>query len=233
MRKIAFIPARSGSKGIPDKNLLELNNRSLLERAVVSSIQAEAFDQVFVSTDSSRYAELAMAAGASVPFLRASELAGDSIQTIDVIMDFLARLDISKEPTFFFLLQTTSPFRSPKHIQESVSLLEMHNYSQSLMTIKSVEGMHPFRMQAQNSFGLYENYEDLKWQNFEPRQHLPKIYIRNGAIYANSVQDIITNKRIIREVNLGIEMSAIDSINIDNVEDYWLAQCVIHRGERT
>lgn len=230
--KIAFIPARAGSKSIPDKNILLLNRRTLLERAIETAITSEQFDDVFVSTDSAEYAEIAKVAGANVPFLRPEELSGDTIKTVDVVLDFLRRMELSDSSIYLFLLQVTSPFRTTWHIKQSVEILRSANFGCSFMSVKDVDGSHPYRMQIKDSNGFLVNYENFIEQNFLPRQNLPKVYIRNGSIYANSVTDICTNKRLIREASLGMEMDAIDSINIDSLEDYLLAQTIVDKGLR-
>lgn len=232
MRKIAFIPARSGSKGVPNKNILMLNGLTLLERAIKTAAESEVFDDIFVSTDSHEYAEIASSAGGTVPYLRPPELARDTTKTIDVLLELLNYLKINDAQTVIFLLQVTTPFRSANHIKESAELLNSSHFTSSLMSIKEVEGMHPYRMQIRNTDNLFANYENFSAQNFDPRQSLPKVYIRNGCIYANSAKDIVHNRRLIRDVNIGFEMNSIDSINIDTIEDYWLAQSIVQNFTR-
>ena len=78
MKNIAIIPARSGSKGLKDKNIRNLNGRPLLAWTIDAAVRSGEFDEIMVSTDSGAYAEIARRYGADVPFLRSAETASDS-----------------------------------------------------------------------------------------------------------------------------------------------------------
>jgi CMP-N,N'-diacetyllegionaminic acid synthase len=230
IKRIAFIPARSGSKGIENKNLLKLNGKTLLERAISTALLSEVFDSVMVSTDCESYAEIAIAAGAEVPFLRHKELALDSTRTIEVLLDFFDRLNsFDSSCTRIFLLQPTSPFRSVNHIRDSSNLVGLG--TRSLISIVDVKGHHPYRMQTFDG-KTCSSYMPFSDQDFSPRQTLPKIYIRNGAIYTSMLSFIFQSKKLIEGAPLGYEMTSLDSINIDSIEDFWLAQKLIEMGIR-
>ena len=92
MKSIAIIPARSCSKGLKDKNIRLLNGKPLLAYSVEAALESGVFDEVMVSTDSEKYAEIAKEYGASVPFLRSAELSSDTATSKDVILDTLKSL---------------------------------------------------------------------------------------------------------------------------------------------
>ncbi len=112
-RVIAVIPARSGSKGLPDKNIRNLNGMPLLAHSILQARETGIMDEIFLSTDSREYAELAVKYGASVPFLRSRGLASDSASTWDCVREALGRYQaLGKEYDIFVLLQPTSPLRT-------------------------------------------------------------------------------------------------------------------------
>ncbi|WP_455815880.1 acylneuraminate cytidylyltransferase family protein [Clostridium butyricum] len=122
---IAIIPARSGSKGLKDKNIKEINGKPLIAYTIESAIKSNVFKDVLVSTDSKKYLEIAVKYGAYVPFLRNEKLAKDTSSTNDVIEDVLTQLKkIGKEYDAFMLLQPTSPLRSIEDIKNALKLFE-------------------------------------------------------------------------------------------------------------
>ena len=120
MKKIAIIPARAGSKGLPNKNILMLGDKPLIGYTIEAALKSKKFDRVIVSTDSLEYKYIAEKFGAEV-LMRAPELANDTAGSFVVIEDVLKRIESVE---YFVLLQVTSPFRNYKHIKESVDLFE-------------------------------------------------------------------------------------------------------------
>ena len=125
MRNIAIIPARSGSKGLKDKNIKELNGKPLMAYTIEAALESGIFDCVHVSTDSEKYAEIGRKFGADVPFLRDVELAGDKSSTWDalryVVQEYRKR---GKEFELVTLLQPTSPMRNARNIREAYEVFE-------------------------------------------------------------------------------------------------------------
>ena len=120
-RVLALVPARGGSKGIPDKNIRPLAGRTLLEYAARVSEESGVVDRIILSTDSERIAEEGRRVGLEVPFLRPSELAQDDTPMLPVIehaVDFVARE--GWDPEIIVLLQPTSPLRTPAHIRTAI-----------------------------------------------------------------------------------------------------------------
>ena len=119
MKRMALIPARSGSKGLKDKNIIDLCGKPLMAYSIEPAIESGLFDQVIVSTDSEHYADIARRYGSSV-IMRSAELASDTATSFEVIADVLHRQ--VNMPDELVLLQPTSPMRTVKHIHEAVSL---------------------------------------------------------------------------------------------------------------
>ena len=109
MRSIAIIPARSGSKGLPDKNIRPLNGKPLLAYSIEAALASGLFDTVHVSTDSERYADIARQYGADEPFLRSAEASSDTASSEDAIREVLRRYEeMGQRFDAFMLLQPTS-----------------------------------------------------------------------------------------------------------------------------
>lgn len=124
MKRIAIIPARSGSKGLVDKNIKELNGKPLIAYSIECAFKSGAFDKVFVSTDSQKYADIAMKYGADASFLRSPENSGDSAGSWDVVREVIEKL--AEQGEYYdevMPLQATSPLRTSEDILNAISIL--------------------------------------------------------------------------------------------------------------
>ena len=145
-----LIPARCGSKRVPDKNIRKLNHHPLMAYAIRSAIDSGIFDSVIVSTDSEAYADIARHYGAEVPFLRPTELAGDKSPDIQWIEHLLSSLkDDGRAPDCFAILRPTSPFRQADTIQRAWSQFQATEGIDSLRAVEPC-GQHPGKMWSIN-----------------------------------------------------------------------------------
>ena len=125
MRNIAVITARSGSKGLKDKNIKRLHGKPLMAYSIEAAHMSECFDCIHVSTDSEEYAQIAKEYGAEVPFLREEELASDSADCWNAVRDVLCKYEkMGQKFDRVMLLQPTSPLRTAGDIQNAFSLIE-------------------------------------------------------------------------------------------------------------
>ena len=117
---LAIIPARSGSKGLPDKNIMNFNGKPLMAYTINAARASGIFDTVHVSTDSVKYSRIAEEFGADQPFLREPKNASDGASSWDVVREVLLKYE-QKEKHYqtVFLLQPTSPLRSAEDIQKA------------------------------------------------------------------------------------------------------------------
>ena len=128
MKNIAIIPARSGSKGLKDKNIRLLNGKPLLAYTIEAALKSKCYDTVMVSTDSKKYAKIAMEYGAEVPFLRGDENSKDNASPWEVVKEVLLKYkELGKEFDTFTLLQPTSPLRNAKDIKNAYAELKEKN----------------------------------------------------------------------------------------------------------
>lgn len=214
---IAITPARSGSKGLKDKNIKELNGKPLIAYTIEAAKKANIFDEIFVSTDSEKYAEISRQYGASIPFLRSSENSDDKASSWDVVREVLNKLD--EQFDIVVLLQPTSPLRKSDDIKGAIELF----FKKNADTVVSVcETPHPI-------FWCNTLKDDCSMKNFikkeyqKPRQELPKSYTLNGAIYICKVENI-DNLDFYCDKSYAYIMNKENSIDIDSEIDFELAK---------
>jgi len=183
---------------------------------------------VIVSTDSKEIAVEAERVGLEVPFLRPGELATDASLTIDVVQHALSELGTSWDTVM--ILQPTSPFRNVEDIDRCLELFA-HTKPDSVVSVTEVGDHHPARMKSiEDGFLIDPPFaEDVEGQ---PRQTLPKLYLRNGAIYLTATQ-VLLNGSIKGLRSLAYVMPEERSLNIDNEFDLRIADSVARTGEPT
>lgn len=141
MRNIAIIPARSGSKGLPDKNIKDLCGKPLMAYSIKAAIDSDIFDKVMVSTDSEEYAIIARKYGAEVPFFRSIATSSDEAATWDAVLEVLDGYErLGEEYDSFCLLQPTSPIRTSKDIKAAYKIYGRY---QASAVVSMVELEHP------------------------------------------------------------------------------------------
>lgn len=223
-RFFGLIPARGGSKGIPGKNLYLVAGTPLIDYTIDSASRSEVFTEVFLSTDDVNIAGRAKGTTIKVPDLRPAHLAADDTLTVDVAIHAIKNWikDFDKDD-YLVLLQPTSPLRRHDHIYEACNLLERSSITaKSLVSVCDVGAYHPARMKIIEGDGFLRNYSGEDDEDMRPRQLLPPVFIRNGAIYINKVVDIVNNHRLLAPYSLPYIMSTHDSVNIDNLDDIYL-----------
>lgn len=221
MGNIAIIPARSGSKGLPDKNIKELCGKPLLAYSIEAAIASQCFDVIMVSTDSEKYAELARRHGAEVPFLRSEETSTDVASSWDMVDEVLSRYaDLGKKFDTFCLLQPTSPLRTANDIK-----LAYKKYidEASFAVVSVCEAEHSPLWCGK----LPENHELLdfiKQDAIKRRQDGGKFYRLNGAIYIVNTEKFKTDRFFYQSGSYAYVMSQENSIDIDSEMDFRIAE---------
>lgn len=180
MKVLAVVPARSGSKGIPFKNIQKLAGKSLLEYTIETAKQSKKVNKILVSTDSLQIAKLAKLAGAEAPFLRPKNISGSSSSTIDTIKHVLKYFSKNYEPDIIVILQPTSPFRTPIMIDTAITLLQKSKATSVVSVSKGK--IHPYQsfFYAKNFLKPFKANHEKKYYQ---RQQLPDLFYENGTIY--------------------------------------------------
>lgn len=224
LKNIAIIPARSGSKGLPDKNIKQLNGKPLMAYSIEAALKSKMFEEVMVSTDSNRYAEIAMRLGANVPFLRSEKNSSDSASSWDAVLEVLvAYKKIGKEFDTVCLLQPTSPLRTSEDIIAAYSSYIDNNATSVIGVCESDHS--PLWMNRLPPDLSMDNFI-MPLANDKPRQALDKFYRINGAIYivdANHLQ----NRTNIYMNSFAFIMEREKSIDIDSGLDFIIAEAIM------
>jgi CMP-N,N'-diacetyllegionaminic acid synthase len=224
MRSLAIIPARSGSKGLKDKNIKILNGKPLLAYSIEAAKESSLFDEIMVSTDSREYADIAKSWGACVPFLRSGLLANDTASSWDVVKEVIGRYkDLGIEFDTVTLLQPTSPLRTSNDIIKGYKVMK----EKAANFVVGVCEMDHSPLWA-NTLP-----EDLSMENFlrpevikMPRQNIPTYYRINGALYILKVDYLMKSSDIYRDRSFASVMSKENSIDIDDEFDFLLAEFI-------
>lgn len=233
MAVIGLIPARGGSKGIPGKNIALCAGKPLLNYTAEAALAAEALDRVILSTDDQAIAEVGLAAGVEVPFLRPTDIASDHATSLSVMVHALDWLESNgEEVDAIVLLQPTSPLRNATHID---SAIEHFRASHAETLVSVVEVPHRFHPQSimQLEAGRLRPLQKAETMVLR-RQDLPVLYARNGpAILIMTAQQIRTGN-LYGENTVPFAMTSQDSLDIDTPEDLLLAEVMIqYRKNKT
>jgi len=229
MLTLAIIPARGGSKGVKRKNLRCVGGKSLVQRAVESAFDSGVVDRVLVSTEDSEIRNEGIRCGAEVPFLRPASLATDEASTIDVVVHAIAEYEdvLRQHVKTVVLLEPTSPFRRGSHVKEALS-----RYLQG--GVKSVVSVCPLERKPENIFMKGSPTEPLERYIKDPRhlftrrQEMSHLCRLNSAVYVGGRDEFLVKRTLIMEPVGYVEMSAQDSLNIDNELDLMLAELIAH-----
>ncbi len=225
MTSIAIIPARSGSKGLPDKNIKLLHDKPLLAYSIEAAEKSGLFDCIHVSTDSERYEQIARGYGADVPFLRNEELSGDTAGSWDVVR-WVLRQYAARGQRFDMvtLLQPTSPLREAEDIKQAYHLLE----EKAVDAVVSVCEMDhsPLWSNTLPEDGSMDGFLDQVAD--AGRQQLPTYYRINGAIYMLRTALLAEGAPgLYREGTYAYVMPKERSVDIDDALDFAIAETIL------
>lgn len=233
MNKIlGVIPARGGSKGIPRKNLIPLLNRPLISYTIEAALESRHLSRVIVSTNDKEIASVCKEWEVDVPFMRPAELATDSSLSLHVVQHALREMEQLDGERYdvVVMLQPTTPLRLASDIDAGIELL-LESGADSVISVVDVGAYHPLRMKRVIQNGWLINYIDQGHEDMRPRQQLPPVHIRNGALY-------ITRRNVLLEQNSftgqdchAYIMPTECSVNIDTEFDLVLAEYLLRKRE--
>ena len=218
---VALIPARSGSKGVPNKNVRLLGGQTLISWSIMAATKAKLIDRVIISTDSEEYAKLAIQLGAEAPFLRPTEISGDRSTDYDFIvhaLDWLA--ENGGEPEYIVHIRPTTPFRDPVLIDAAISLFQTGGNATALRSAHemSESAYKTFEITPEGRFKrLGAKSAALDAAN-NARQQFPVTYQANGYVDVLSTRFIRANKLIHGDWVLPFVTHAV--VEIDAEDDF-------------
>ena len=219
---LAIVPARSGSKGIKNKNIVKLGKYPLIIWTLIEAQKSKYLSNIIFSTDSIKISNIVKKYKFKVPFLRPKNISQDNSKSIDLVLHALKKIKLKFD--YVVLLQPTSPFRSAKIIDECIEIV-IKKKIKSLTTV--VENNKPLEW----IFHIEKNKIKKKYFNNLKsirRQDTIKSYSFNGAIYIVSVSHLTKYKKFIFSNTHLYIMNKINSVDIDDKYDLLFANSIIN-----
>jgi CMP-N-acetylneuraminic acid synthetase len=215
-----LIPARGGSKGIPKKNIRDLNGKPMIAYTIEAALASPHVTTVVVSTDSEEIAQVAREYGAEVPFLRPSELAQDTSKTIDAVMHAVETLAAAgRSFDQLILLQPTSPLRTTSDIDLCMQTFYAHD-EQPLVSVSEVHD-HPILIRSLDETGYVHHLLDV--QSTVRRQDMPRYYRVDGSVFVARIKDL-SRETSINDAPIGCVLPKENTIDIDSLDDFYYAE---------
>ena len=225
-RIIGIIPARGGSKGLPAKNIRPLCGKPLIAWTIEQAKASQYLDEVMVTTDSTEIAEIAKQFGASVPFLRPAEIAGDTASIVDVGVHVLKHYsEKSQEFDYLFLLQPTSPLRDMDCIDRMIQgLIDREDQADAMISMGPGKE-HP-AIAKRVEGGLVQPYfEDHS--SAARRQELPPALYPYGGCYLQRVASFLESQSFYPERILPYEVESQYCFDIDELPDFLATEAIM------
>jgi CMP-N-acetylneuraminic acid synthetase len=227
---LAIIPARGGSKGLPGKNVKLLQGKPLIAYTIEAALESQYIDRVIVTTDSQEIADVAEKYGAEVPFLRPDSLATDTASAIDVYLhaaDYMKKEGCAVDE--FMVLLPTAPLRTSKHIDEAFMLFRKSEAT-TLISVKEAETPVTWYLERDNKDRL-RNAGFGKGDAVTNRQVNAKYFVPNGAIYILNYELLFAHRTYYCDNTIAYEMEVQDSVDIDTIFDFKLAEFVMQNRQ--
>ncbi|MCZ8536934.1 acylneuraminate cytidylyltransferase family protein [Paenisporosarcina quisquiliarum] len=222
---LAVIPARGGSKGIPQKNIYSIYGKPLISFTINQSLQSKYLDRVIVSTDCEKIAQISESLGVAVPFLRPRDLATDSAKTISTMVHVIELLKSrDEEYDYVVLLQPTQPLRTSDHIDEAIEQI-IHNDQSTLVSVSKVKD-HPLLIRSIGNEGSLKKL--IKENSTVRRQDFEDYYKVNGAIYINKIDKSFNEELSLNDNQWPYIMDSKFDLDIDCMEDIEIFKRVLN-----
>ena len=225
---LAVIPARAGSKGLPHKNLLQINGITLLGHAINNALNSKYLSRIICSADSDELMYEAHKQGAEVLFKRPAELATDTASSWSVVEHTVKWLEENEgwSPDFIVLLQPTTPFRKGEHIDQALDQMFKEN-KKNCLSVREVD-YPPHWMFYINERGQGERLFS-EGAHITRRQDAPSVWQPNGLIYVVDRQELFSKPKLPNAETCFYKMPWENSINIDCSWQYELAKIIYQK----
>jgi N-acylneuraminate cytidylyltransferase len=227
---VALIPARAGSKRVPDKNIRPLAGHPLIAYTIAAALGSGVFKDVIVSTESEHYAEIAKYYGAQVPFLRPAELAGDQSPDFEWLQYTLSRLqETGRSYDCFSILRPTSPFRMPTTIQRAWQEFSTQRGIDSLRAVEKCS-QHPGKMWVVRGNRMMPllplGPAEQPWHSSQ-YPSLPEVYVQNASLEIARTRVIFEEKTIAGNVLMPFFTKSFEGFDVNSQYDWNLAEHLV------
>lgn len=230
MRVLGIITARGGSKGIPNKNLVEVAGKSLLQYTAEAVSASQLLTRTILSTDSNEIAIAGQELGLEFPFVRPAHLAKDDTPTIPVlkhVVETLAQQGQSYDAVF--TLQPTNPLRLASDIDGAIGLLQ-ETGADSVIGFSDVGERHPARMKRIDAMGRVVDPEFAEAFEGQRRQDLPPYYLRDGSVYLTRCEVLMQQDSLKGNDCRGWLIPVERALNVDTPFDLFLVEQLLKLG---
>jgi len=225
---LAIIPARGGSKRLPNKNILELDGKPLIAWSIEEGLKSKYIDKVVVSSDSEDILNISKKFGADI-VKRPDKLASDTATSFDAVKHTIENVDGKFD--FVILLQPTSPLRTQKHIDEAFILMSKKK-ADAIISISELDHS-PLLSNTLPNDGSMDNFLNKSLIN-KRSQDLKKYYYLNGAVYICKVDVLMKEKTFFINDNIfAYKMGRENSVDIDNITDFRFAEYLMTEKNKT
>ena len=226
---VALIPARSGSKGVPNKNIRYLGDVPLIAYSIIAALKCTLIDRVIVSTDSEEYADIARNYGAEVPFIRPAEISGDTATDLQLFEHAISWFEKNENlvPQYFVHLRPTTPLRDPRIIDDAINKFIIGEGSALRSCHKMSESSYKtFEIEKDKLKCLCSGSFDIEKINLG-RQGYPTTYNPNG--YVDVVRsELIQNESLIHGDNVQAYITET-TYEIDEIDDIYFLEYLIQK----
>ncbi len=231
---IALIPARAGSKRVPDKNVRMLGSHPLMAYSIATAQESGLFDAVVVSTDDARYAAIAQYYGADVPFLRPAELATATSPDIEWVRFTLLQLaQAGRTFDCFSILRPTSPFRTANAICRAWQTFLADSGADSLRAVEKC-GQHPGKMWVMDNGRMRPfisgNINGVPWHSCQMAA-LPEVYVQNASLEIAWTRIAMEGGSIAGTNIVPFISQGMEGFDINVPEDWIVAEHLLAQGQ--
>lgn len=219
-KSIAIIPARGGSKRIPRKNIKPFLGQPIIKYSIDAALNAGCFDEIMVSTEDPEIASIAQSLGAEVPFIRSKENSDDYAMTADVLKEVILEYKkVGREFEYLCCIYPTAPFVSPERLKNAMSLLKEKGAD-------SVLPVTAYSYPIQRSLKIDDGRAVMLWpENYLKRsQDLMPVYHDCGQFYCLKTSSLLEQMKLFAEYTVPIILPALEVQDIDNEEDWKIAE---------
>ena len=226
---LCILQVRGGSKGVPKKNIREVNGKPLMTWTIESAKKSNVFDSIWVSSDSDEILEVGRKEDVNT-MKRPDELSGDEVLSVDSLHWAVGEIEKLKGTTYDYVVElpVVCPLRNEDHIKEAVEKL-ITTGADSVISVTQMTDKHPVRMKRITDDDLIEDFcSEYPEGDAGRRQDLEPCYIRNGGIYSMKRDTLMNEKTRHGKVSRPYVMEDKYSINIDSEMDLKIAEVMLN-----
>jgi CMP-N-acetylneuraminic acid synthetase len=234
-RNIALIPARSGSKRAPGKNVRLLDGKPLIAYTILAAQEAAIFNEIIVSTDSSQYMEIAVQFGVKKKQLRPASLASDSSPDIEWVKHAISNLiPEAQEMDRLCILRPTSPLRTGKTIRSAMEVFAGSPWASSLRALQNVTE-HPgkmWRVDENHLASPFLSQEDqLIPMHSRPTQSLEPLFVQNASLEITTIASVRKTDSIAGNSVMAFSMPEFEGLDVNSDIDFEFLEYLISSGK--